>query len=53
MLVDLERNDLGRVCDFGSIRVDELMTLERYSHVSHLVSHVGGTLRSNATGLIC
>lgn len=50
MLVDLERNDLGRVCDFGSVRVDELMTLERYSHVSHLVSHVGGTLRSNATG---
>jgi para-aminobenzoate synthetase component I len=50
MLVDLERNDLGRVCDFGSIQVDELMTLERYSHVSHLVSHVRGTLRSNATG---
>jgi para-aminobenzoate synthetase component I len=50
MLVDLERNDLGRVCDFGSVRVDELMTLERYSHVSHLVSHVGGTLRSSATG---
>ncbi|MDH4327320.1 MAG: anthranilate synthase component I family protein [Nitrospira sp.] len=50
MLVDLERNDLGRVCDFGSVQVDELMTLERYSHVNHLVSHVGGTLRSNATG---
>lgn len=50
MLVDLERNDLGRVCEFGSVRVDELMTLERYSHVSHLVSHVGGTLRSSDTG---
>jgi para-aminobenzoate synthetase component 1 len=50
MLVDLERNDLGRVCDFGSVRVDELMTLERYSHVNHLVSHVGGTLRHGATG---
>jgi anthranilate/para-aminobenzoate synthase component I len=50
MLVDLERNDLGRVCDFGSVLVDELMTLERYSHVNHLVSHVGGTLRNGATG---
>jgi anthranilate/para-aminobenzoate synthase component I len=50
MLVDLERNDLGRVCEFGSVHVDELMTLERYSHVSHLVSHVGGTLRNSDTG---
>lgn len=50
MLVDLERNDLGRVCDFGSVQVDELMTLEQYSHVNHLVSHVAGTLRNNATG---
>ncbi len=50
MLVDLERNDLGRVCDFGSIRVEELMTLEQYSHVNHLVSHVTGILRSNQTG---
>jgi para-aminobenzoate synthetase component I len=50
MLVDLERNDLGRVCDFGTIRVDELMTLEQYSHVSHLVSHVAGSLKSEATG---
>jgi anthranilate/para-aminobenzoate synthase component I len=50
MLVDLERNDLGRVCDFGSVQVDELMTLEQYSHVNHLVSHVAGTLRKNATG---
>jgi len=50
MLVDLERNDLGRVCDFGSVQVNELMTLEQYSHVSHLVSHVTGILRNSATG---
>jgi len=50
MLVDLERNDLGRVCEYGSVRVDELMTLERYSHVSHLVSQVSGTLQTHATG---
>ena len=50
MLVDLERNDLGRVCSFGSVRVDELMTLERYSHVNHLVSHVRGILKNDATG---
>lgn len=51
MLVDLERNDLGRVCRFGSVRVDELMTLEQYSHVTHLVSHVAGTLKDHETGL--
>jgi anthranilate/para-aminobenzoate synthase component I len=45
MLVDLERNDLGRVCEFGSVHVDELMTLEDYSHVKHIVSNVRGTLR--------
>lgn len=50
MLVDLERNDLGRVCRFGSVQVDELMTLEQYSHVNHLVSHVAGTLKDHATG---
>jgi len=50
MLVDLERNDLGRVCEYGSIRVDELMTVERYSHVNHLVSHVTGILKKHATG---
>ena len=50
MLVDLERNDLGRVCRFGSVQVDELMTLEQYSHVTHLVSHVTGTLKDGATG---
>ena len=50
MLVDLERNDLGRVCRYGSVRVDELMTLEQYSHVNHLVSQVSGTLRNHLTG---
>ncbi len=45
MLVDLVRNDLGRVCRYGSIGVDEFMTVERYSHVMHLVSHVVGQLR--------
>jgi anthranilate synthase component 1 len=46
MLVDLARNDVGRVVDFGTEQVDELMTLERYSHVMHLTSQVSGRLRS-------
>ena len=45
MLVDLARNDVGRVAQFGSMNVDELMTLERYSHVMHLTSQVSATLK--------
>ncbi|MCL6585028.1 MAG: anthranilate synthase component I [Anoxybacillus sp.] len=44
MLVDLERNDLGRVCKYGTVKVDEWMTIEAYSHVMHIVSHVSGEL---------
>ena len=46
MLVDLGRNDLGRVCEFGTVEVESLMTIETYSHVMHIVSSVSGTLRS-------
>jgi aminodeoxychorismate synthase component I len=46
MLVDLERNDLGRVCAFGSVHVNDFMTLERYSHVIHIVSNIRGRLAS-------
>jgi anthranilate/para-aminobenzoate synthase component I len=49
MLVDLERNDLGRVCQFGTVSVDSLMTLERYSHLFHLVSNIVGQLRETAS----
>ena len=54
MLLDLERNDLGRVCQWGSVEVDELLVIERYSHVMHLVSNVKGILQSdrNAIDLI-
>ena len=50
MLVDLARNDIGRVCDFGSVQVKDLMIIERYSHVMHIVSSVEGKLvrRQNA-----
>jgi para-aminobenzoate synthetase component 1 len=51
MLVDLERNDLGRVCDWGTVVVDELLTIERYSHVMHLVSNVKGRLRCDRTAI--
>ena len=54
MLVDLGRNDLGRVCEYGSITVNELMVIERYSHVMHIVSDVTGVLRAEvgAMGLV-
>ncbi|MDC0831627.1 anthranilate synthase component I [Geitlerinema sp. CS-897] len=47
MLVDLERNDLGRVCRWGSVRVNELLAIERYSHVMHLVSNVIGEMETS------
>ncbi|HEY4897611.1 MAG TPA: anthranilate synthase component I, partial [Solirubrobacteraceae bacterium] len=47
MLVDLGRNDLGRVCEYGTVKVDELMEIESYSHVMHIVSSVSGTLRED------
>ncbi|WP_126540137.1 aminodeoxychorismate synthase component I [Aerosticca soli] len=49
MLIDLERNDLGRVCVPGTIRVDECMTVESYAHVHHIVSNVSGRLREGIT----
>ncbi|MEY4362139.1 MAG: anthranilate synthase component, partial [Actinomycetota bacterium] len=49
MLVDLARNDVGRVSSFGTVKVDELMTLERYSHVMHLTSQVSGELTPGRT----
>ena len=49
MLVDLARNDIGRVCDFGSVQVKDLMIIERYSHVMHIVSSVEGKLAKDKT----
>jgi len=49
MLVDLARNDIGRVCDYGTVKVSDLMSIERYSHVMHIVSHVTGTLSDDHT----
>lgn len=47
MLIDLERNDLGRVCQPGTVKVDELMALESYQHVHHIVSNVQGVIKEN------
>lgn len=49
MLVDLGRNDLGRVCEYGTVRVSDFFTVEKYSHVMHIVSHVEGKLRPDLT----
>ncbi|MEA2495200.1 MAG: anthranilate synthase component [Thermoleophilaceae bacterium] len=51
MLVDLARNDLGRVSEYGSVHVDELMAIESYSHVMHIVSEVSGTLRGDVDAM--
>jgi len=51
MLVDLGRNDIGRVCEYGSVEVTELMVVERYSHVMHIVSDVVGRLRPDADAI--
>jgi anthranilate synthase component 1 len=51
MLVDLARNDLGRVCEYGTVSVEELMQVESYSHVLHIVSSVAGTLREGVTAM--
>jgi anthranilate synthase component 1 len=51
MLIDLARNDVGRVVEFGTEQVDEMMTLERYSHVMHLTSQVSGKLRDGKTAI--
>ena len=49
MLVDLERNDLGRICEYGSVRVTDQMFVEQYSHVSHIVSNIQGVLKPDTT----
>ncbi len=50
MLVDLSRNDFGRVCEYGTVKVSDFFTIEKYSHVMHIVSHVEGKLRPELNG---
>ena len=49
MLIDLERNDLGRICEYGTVAVDELMVVESYQHVHHIVSNIRGKLKAGTT----
>ncbi|NJM70361.1 MAG: hypothetical protein HC862_09100 [Scytonema sp. RU_4_4] len=51
MLVDLECNDLGRVCEWGAVAADELLIIEGYRHVMHLVSNIKGSLRSDCNAV--
>jgi anthranilate synthase component 1 len=51
MLVDLGRNDLGQVCEFGSVKVDDLMRIETFSHVIHIVSQISGTLKEGESAI--
>jgi anthranilate synthase component 1 len=51
MLVDLGRNDVGRVCEYGSVKVDEMMHIEKYSHVMHMVSNISGKLKPGCDAL--
>src|SRR5207344_2937651 len=51
MLVDLGRNDLGRVCEYGTVQVEDFMAVENYSHVMHIVSSVAGMLRPEVGAL--
>ncbi|MEW6103850.1 MAG: anthranilate synthase component I family protein [bacterium] len=53
MLVDLERNDIGKVCKYGTVIPDELMTIERYSHVMHIVSNIKGILKDDKDFIDC
>ena len=53
MLVDLGRNDMGKICEYGSVHLDEYMNIEKYSHVMHIVSNITGTLRKDQDAFQC